>query len=94
MQVEVRIPAMLRRLTDGAQAVTVSGETVRQVLDDLEERHQGILSELIADDGSIHRFVNIYLNDEDIRFLDKLDTEIKPGDTISILPAVAGGGRA
>ncbi len=82
---------MLRRLTDGAQVVTVPGATVGEVIENLEQEYGGIRAELITDDGSIHRYVNIYLNDEDIRFLEKLDTPISVGDTISILPAVAGG---
>ncbi|GBE57802.1 sulfur carrier protein CysO [bacterium BMS3Abin01] len=91
MKVEVRIPAMLRRLTGDARVVTVPGATVGEVIENLEQEYGGIRAELITDDGSIHRYVNIYLNDEDIRFLKQLDTPISAGDTISILPAVAGG---
>lgn len=91
MEVEVRIPAMLRRLTGEAGVVKVDGGTVGEVINNLETHYAGIRNELLAGDGSIHRFVNIYLNDEDIRFLSGLDTPIGDGDTVSILPAVAGG---
>lgn len=91
MQVEVRIPAMLRRLTGDAGVVNVEAATVGEAIDWLESRHSGIKGELLSDDNRIHRYVNIYLNDEDIRFLDSLDTVISEGDVISILPAVAGG---
>jgi MoaD family protein len=91
MEVEVRIPSMLRRLTGGAKTVTAKGQTVGEVIDDLEADYAGIKAELLSDDGQIHRFVNIYLNDEDIRFIGKLETPISEGDVISILPAVAGG---
>lgn len=91
MELEVRIPAMLRRLTGEARAVKVNGGTIGEVINNLDSLHAGIRNELLADDGSIHRFVNIYLNDEDIRFLNGLDTPIGDGDTVSILPAVAGG---
>lgn len=93
MQVEVHIPAMLRKMTGGAGAVEAEADTVGEAIDYLEERYAGIRAELIGDDGKIHRFVNIYLNDEDIRFIEKLETVISEGDTISILPAVAGGHR-
>ncbi|MEK7817068.1 MAG: MoaD/ThiS family protein, partial [Actinomycetota bacterium] len=87
MELEVRIPAMLRRLTGEARAVKVSGGTIGEVINNLDSLHAGIRNELLAGDGSIHRFVNIYLNDEDIRFLSGLDTPIGDGDTVSILPA-------
>ncbi len=90
-KVTVRIPAQLRRLADGEPRVEVEGETVAEVIGRLEERYQGIHSELVSEDGEIHRYVNIYLNDEDIRFLDMLETRVTGGDVISILPAVAGG---
>lgn len=94
MEIEVRIPAMLRRLTGNARVVKVAGGTIGEVLNNLEAEHAGIRQELIADDGKIHRFVNIYLNDEDIRFINGLDTAISESDVISILPAVAGGMKA
>ncbi len=89
--IEVRIPSMLRRLTGDAASVSAAGATVGEVIDNLEAEYAGIRSELLTEDNQIHRFVNIYLNDEDVRFLDKLDTAVSPGDVISILPAVAGG---
>lgn len=91
MQVEVKIPTMIRRLTDGKASIVAEGKTVGEVIDYLDSRYNGIRAQLVSDEGDIHRFVNIYLNDEDIRFIDKLDTPINPGDSISILPAVAGG---
>lgn len=91
MEVEVRIPAMLRRLAGDASSVVVEGSTVGEIIDNLETMHEGFKSELLTDDCQIHRFVNIYLNDEDIRFIEKLQTAVHEGDVISILPAVAGG---
>lgn len=90
MTVEVRLAANLQKFVGGQKAVPAEGATVREVLDDLEGRHPGIKETVMAD-GEIHRFVNIYLNDEDIRFLEKLDTQTKDGDVISVLPALAGG---
>ena len=77
-------------MVGGARSVPGQGSTVRELLDDLEGRYPGFTGQLVTD-GEIHRFVNIYLNDEDIRFLEKLDTPINDGDTLSILPALAGG---
>lgn len=93
MTVEVRVTATLQSLVGGQKAVTGQGETVGQVLTDLEQRYPGFQTQVLADDGAIHRFVNIYLNDEDVRFLQKLDTPLREGDVLSILPALAGGGR-
>ena len=90
MAVEVRLAANLQKLVGGQKAVEASGATVREVLDDLESRHPG-LKETVMTEGEIHRFVNIYLNDEDIRFLEKLDTRLNDGDVLSVLPALAGG---
>ena len=90
MAVEVRLAANLQKLVGGQKSVPAEGSTVREVLDDLEGRHPG-LKETVMTDGEIHRFVNIYLNDEDIRFLDKLETPLKDGDVLSVLPALAGG---
>ncbi|MBI4316884.1 MAG: MoaD/ThiS family protein [Chloroflexi bacterium] len=91
MSIEVRIPPLLRRYTDGAKSVQVDGGNVAVLLDKLDEQHPGIKAQLFTEDGTLHRFVNIYLNDEDIRFLDNLNTELADGDVVSILPAVAGG---
>jgi molybdopterin converting factor small subunit len=90
MAIEVRIPTILRTYTDGARAVEGSGETLRAVLDDLEVRHPGI-HDRIVDEGGLRRFVNVYLNDEDVRFLDGIDTKVSDGDVVTVLPAVAGG---
>ncbi|MBI2955035.1 MAG: MoaD/ThiS family protein [Chloroflexi bacterium] len=91
MSVEVRIPPILRKYTGGAKSVQASGSTVAALLDSLEEQYPGVKGQLFTEDGKLHRFVNIYLNDEDIRFLNSLDTELTDGDVVSILPAVAGG---
>ena len=90
MDVTVRIPTPLRTLTGGEEQVAVSGETVRQVIEQLEKNHPGMRDRLMDDKG-VRRFVNIYVGDEDIRFLDGLDTKLKSGDEISIVPAIAGG---
>ncbi|MGW8884317.1 MoaD/ThiS family protein [Streptomyces sp. NPDC055749] len=92
MAIEVRIPTILRTYTDGAKAVEGSGATVADLFADLESRHTGI-RERIVDGGELRRFVNVYLNDEDVRFLDGIDTKLSDGDNITILPAVAGGMR-
>lgn len=92
MAVEVRVTANLQKLVDGQRSVQGEGSTVRELLDDLDSHYPGF-KDLLVTDGELHRFVNIYLNDEDIRFLDKLDTPLKEGDTLSILPALAGGKR-
>ena len=90
MAIEVRIPTILRTYTDGAKQVEGSGATLAEILVDLEQRHGG-LRERLVDDGGLRRFVNVYLNDEDVRFLAGLDTPVKDGDTVTVLPAVAGG---
>jgi molybdopterin synthase sulfur carrier subunit len=90
MTIEVRLAANLQKLVGGKKSVEAQGSTVGEVLDDLESRHPGLKDTVMAD-GEIHRFVNIYLNDEDIRFLQKLDTQLSDGDVISVLPALAGG---
>ncbi|GAA2982426.1 MoaD family protein [Streptomyces fulvorobeus] len=92
MAIEVRIPTILRTYTDGAKAVDGSGETIADLLTDLESRHTGI-RERIVDGEGLRRFVNVYLNDEDVRFLQGIDTKLSDGDSITILPAVAGGMR-
>jgi MoaD family protein len=91
MTVEVQIPAVLKKLTGGAKVVRGEGDTIRQLLDNLDRDYPGLKQQLTSDDGQPHRFVNIYLNDEDIRFLAQLDTPLKDGDVVSILPAIAGG---
>jgi MoaD family protein len=91
MAVQVKLPTILRKHTDGAAAVEGNGTTVRDVLADLESRYAGLTRNVVNEDGSLHRFVNVYLNDEDVRYLGALETEVKDGDTLAILPAVAGG---
>jgi len=91
MAVKVRIPAPLQSLTGGAAEVEVEGKTVREVIDSLEQKYAGIKARLCDENGEIRRFVNIFVNDQDIRFLQGLDTELKDNDEVSILPAIAGG---
>ncbi|HEV3471674.1 MAG TPA: ubiquitin-like small modifier protein 1 [Actinomycetota bacterium] len=91
MSVEVRIPTVFRRFTGDAAVVEVEAGTIAQIIDQLEKKHPGFKEQLMGEDGELHRFVNIYVNDEDARYLEKLDTEVHAGDTISLLPSVAGG---
>ena len=91
MAVEVRIPTILRKHTGGEKAVPADGDTVRDLLGDLDRRYPGIAGQLLTEDGSLHRFVNVYVNDEDVRFLGALDAKLSDGDVVAILPAVAGG---
>lgn len=90
MAVTVRIPTPLRSLTGGQDEVSAQGSTVAEVIESLEATHPGI-KERLCDDKGVRRFVNIYANDEDIRFLENLETALNEGDTISIVPAIAGG---
>jgi sulfur-carrier protein len=90
MAIEVRIPTILRNYTDGAKSVEGSGSTLAGLIADLESRHSG-LAERLVDDGGLRRFVNVYLNDQDVRFLGGLEAPVKDGDTVTVLPAVAGG---
>ena len=90
MAIEVRIPTILRTYTDGAKQVEGTGSTLGELLADLDRKHGGLRDRLV-DDGGLRRFVNVYLNDEDVRFLAGLDTPVKDGDTVTVLPAVAGG---
>ena len=90
MPVEVRIPTILRQYTGGEKTVEGSGATLDELFSDLEERHPGLRDRLV-DEGQLRRFVNVYLNDEDVRFLGGLATGVGDGDDVTILPAVAGG---
>ncbi len=92
MAIEVRIPTILRPITGGAKSVEGSGDTLDELLADLDARHAGLRDRLV-DDSGLRRFVNVYLNDEDVRFLGGLTAPVKDGDTITVLPAVAGGMR-
>ena len=94
MSVSVQLPTILRQYSGGEAKVEASGSTVGEVFSDLATRFPGIHSQLITEDGELHRFVNVYLNDDDIRYLDTLATPVDDGAVISILPAVAGGTSA
>ncbi len=91
MSVTVRIPTPLRTLTKGADEVKVDGKSIKDIVDNLEVNYKGIKERICDNDGQIRRFINFYLNDEDIRFIGNLDTPVKDGDQISIVPAIAGG---
>jgi len=87
----VRIPTQLRTFTNDASEVEAQGGTVSEIVDDLEARYPGLKERLMDDSGKLRRFVNIYVNDEDVRFLDGIGTEVPDGAKLSIIPAVAGG---
>lgn len=91
MAVTVRIPTPLQGLTKNQGEVEAKGNTIKELVDDLERQFPGIKERICDDEGTIRRFVNIYLNDEDIRFLDGDSTKVKTGDDVSIIPAIAGG---
>jgi molybdopterin converting factor small subunit len=91
MAVEVRLPTLLRPHADGASSVVADGSTVGEVFSELTARYPGLAGQLVDEQGALHRFVNVYRNDDDIRYLDQLDTKVTDGDVLSILPAVAGG---
>ncbi len=90
MAITVRIPTPLRTLTGGAESVQVEAQTIRELVEVLEKNHAGI-KERLMDEKGIRRFVNLYVGEEDIRFLDGLETELKDGEEVSIVPAIAGG---
>jgi molybdopterin converting factor small subunit len=91
MTVEVRLPTLLRTHTGGAGTLEATGETVGEVFGELVRDHPGLQGQLVDDSGALHKFVNVYVNDDDIRYLEQLDTKVGAGDVVSILPAVAGG---
>lgn len=91
MSVEVRVTALLQKAVGGAKSVPSEGETISGLLDYLEQKYPGFKGQVLTEEGELHRFVNIYKNDEDIRYLGNLDTPVESGDVISILPALAGG---
>ena len=89
--IEVRVTAVLQKLVGGEKRVEATGSTVAELLDDIDSRHPGFKGHMFGEDGKLHRFVNVYLNDEDIRYTGGADTPVKGGDVIDILPALAGG---
>jgi molybdopterin converting factor small subunit len=91
MTVDVRIPTMLRPAAGGQATVRADGATVGEVFEDLVRRHPALREQLIAPDGSLHRHLNVYLNDDDIRYLGKLEAKVASEDTLTLMPAVAGG---
>ncbi len=91
MTVQVKIPTVLRKHTDGEALLEASGTTIGQLVDDIANRFPEFKVKVVGDDGKLHRFINVYANDEDVRYLDGLDTKVSDGDVVSILPAVAGG---
>lgn len=90
MQIAVTIPTILRPLTEHQKQVSASGHTLAELIDNLDRHYPGIKNRLVAE-GKAHSFVNIYVNDNDVRFADNLDTALRDGDNVTILPAVAGG---
>ena len=91
MSVQVRIPTPLRRFTDGQDTVSVQASNVGELLDNLESNHPGLKSRVCDANGKVRRFVNIFVRDEDIRYLDSLQTALSSGDEVAIVPAIAGG---
>ena len=91
MAVTVKIPTLLRAQVDGRPTIEGTGRTLGDVIDDIETRYPGIKGSLVTDDGGLHRFVNVYLNDEDVRVLAGLETPVSEADILVILPAMAGG---
>ena len=94
MAIEVRIPTILRSYTGGAKAVEGTGETLADLITDLDGKFSGLRGRLITPEGALHRLVNVYVNDEDVRFIGGLDAKLNDGDNVTILPAVAGGAFA
>jgi sulfur-carrier protein len=88
---QVRVPVQLRALTNGEEVVSASGKSVLEIIEDIEKRYPGIKDRICETDGKVRRFVNIFVNEEDIRFLDNLQTPISDKDEVSIIPAIAGG---
>ncbi|MFL5738519.1 MAG: ubiquitin-like small modifier protein 1 [Actinomycetota bacterium] len=87
----VKLPTILRKQANGEAQVRADGATLRDLLNDLESKYPGITKNIVSDDGGLHRFINVYVNDEDVRYLGSLETNVSDSDTVSILPAVAGG---
>ena len=93
MPVTVRIPTPLRNLTGGRGEIETTGKDVAELIENVEKQHPGLKARLYDEQGQLRRFVNVYLNEEDIRFLNGQQTALKDGDIVSIIPAIAGGGR-
>ena len=91
MSAKVRIPTPLRKLTNDEELIEVQAATIGETINELQTRYPGIKERLLDDTGAVRRFVNVYVNEEDIRFLQNQDTKLKSGDEISIIPAIAGG---
>lgn len=91
MAVKVRIPTPLRKLTNGSDEVLIEGANVAELIENLEKNYPGLKERICEADGKLRRFVNLYLNDEDIRFKKNMETELKENDELSIIPAIAGG---
>jgi MoaD family protein len=91
MAVTVKLPTILRKHAGGEAKVDAEGATLRELFTNLESSYPGITRNVLAEDGGLHRFINVYVNDEDVRYLGSLETELNEGDTVSLLPAVAGG---
>ena len=91
MSIKVKVPTQLRSFTGGRDQVEIAGGTVSEALAELGKNHPGVLERILDEDGTIRRFVNVYLDDENVRFLDGLDTKLGEGDVLAIIPAVAGG---
>ena len=91
MAVEVRIPTVFRKFTDGSAVAEVEAGTVGELISQLGDRYPGFREQVITESGELHRYINVYVNDEDARYLDKLNTEVTDGDVVSLLPSVAGG---
>jgi molybdopterin synthase sulfur carrier subunit len=91
MSIEVRVPTILRSFTGGQKVVQGTGDTIAELLADLDSQFAGLRGRLVTEEGVLHKFVNVYVNDEDVRFLGALDAKVNDGDTVTILPAVAGG---
>jgi molybdopterin synthase sulfur carrier subunit len=91
MAVKVRVPTPLRKFTQGADEVSAQGNNVKAIVEDLERSFPGIKERICDETGKVRRFVNVYVNGDDIRFLQNLETSLKEGDSISIVPAIAGG---
>jgi molybdopterin synthase sulfur carrier subunit len=91
MAIQVRVPTPLRKYTNGAESVAANGATIGALVDDLDRHHPGIKERICDEEGRVRRFVNIYVNGEDIRFLHNLESTLNDGDEVSIVPAIAGG---